>query len=53
MDAYEKIDMFSDGLEEFDDSLEVVTNLIDEYTATESPDYLNWSPGNKSSAQAM
>jgi hypothetical protein len=29
-------------MEEFDSSREVVQNLVSEYQACESPDYLNW-----------
>lgn len=43
--------MFADGLEEFDDAREVVTNMIDEYKASERPDYVTWgknrTEGNK------
>lgn len=34
--------MFAEGLEEFDDSRHVVQDLIDEYEACETPDYLNY-----------
>jgi len=34
--------MFSDGLGEFDDAREVVQSLIEEYKASESPDYIRW-----------
>jgi tubulin gamma len=34
--------MFSDTLEEFDSSREVVQSLIDEYRASATPDYLEW-----------
>ena len=34
--------MFKDNLDEFDDSREVVTSLIDEYRACEREDYLEW-----------
>lgn len=37
---YLKTKIFSDGLEEFDDSREVVAQLISEYQAAESPDYI-------------
>jgi len=39
---YRKEKMFSDGLEEFDSSKEVVASLIDEYAASERADYLTW-----------
>jgi len=35
-------------LEEFDNSRQVVEDLIAEYTAAERPDYLNWSYSNVS-----
>ena len=34
--------MFSDGLEEFDNAREVVTNMIEEYKASEREDYVTW-----------
>ena len=34
--------MFADDLTEFDESREIVQNLIEEYRASESPDYINW-----------
>ena len=42
LENYKKEPMFADGLEEFDDSREVVTNLIEEYKAAEKPDYISW-----------
>ena len=39
---YRKEKMFADSLEEFDDAREVVMQLIDEYKACESPDYVNY-----------
>jgi len=42
LDQYKKTRIFSDGLEEFDSSKEIVQELIDEYEACESPDYINW-----------
>ena len=39
---YERFPMFSDNLDEFDDSHEVVQGLVDEYKASESPNYVNW-----------
>lgn len=35
--------MFSDGLQEFDDSIEVVTDLIEEYKNAEQPNYIDWN----------
>jgi tubulin gamma len=42
IDNYRKFPMFSDTLEEFDSSREVVQSLIDEYRASATPDYLEW-----------
>jgi len=42
LDQYKKTRIFSDGLDEFDSSKEIVQELIDEYEACESPDYINW-----------
>lgn len=36
------VSMFSESLEEFDDSREVVLSLIDEYKACAKPDYINY-----------
>lgn len=45
LDQYRKMDMFKDGLEEFDDSRAVVQGLIDEYQACEREDYLSYTGG--------
>jgi tubulin gamma len=42
LDNYRKVPMFADDLSEFDDSREIVQDLIDEYRASESADYINW-----------
>lgn len=42
LDNYRKVDMFADDLTEFDESREIVQSLIEEYRASESPDYINW-----------
>ncbi len=42
LEQYKRQAMFMDGLEEFDSSREVVQELIGEYEACESPDYVNW-----------
>ncbi|XP_049848464.1 uncharacterized protein LOC126315267 [Schistocerca gregaria] len=34
--------IFSESLEEFDDSKEITLSLIDEYKASQSPDYINY-----------
>jgi len=38
--------MFSDNLDEMDNSREVVQNLVDEYVAATKPDYLMWGREN-------
>lgn len=43
IDQYKKEDMFANGLEEFDDSRRVVSELADEYRACESEGYINYS----------
>ena len=35
-------DMFSENLDEFDDSREVVQQLVDEYHAARKENYLSW-----------
>ncbi len=42
LNVYKKEPMFADGLEEFDSSREVVQQLIEEYKACESENYLNF-----------
>jgi tubulin gamma len=42
MDTYKKEAIFSDSLEEFDNSRETVQSLIEEYTAAEKENYLDW-----------
>lgn len=42
MENYKKERIFQDNFDEFDSSLEVVTRLIEEYTAAEKEDYVNW-----------
>jgi len=42
LDQYRKSKMFENGLEEFDESKAVVEELIQEYTACESPDYISY-----------
>lgn len=36
--------MFSDSLEEFDHSRAVVDDLVQEYQAAATPNYINWTP---------
>ena len=40
MEQYKKFSMFSDNLDEFDDSRETVNCLIDEYKQAETEKYL-------------
>jgi tubulin gamma len=42
LDGYKREAMFSDSLEEFDDSREVADELIKEYKACETPEYGNF-----------
>jgi tubulin gamma len=39
IDSYRKEKMFADGLEEFDESREVVASLVEEYQACEQDSY--------------
>lgn len=53
LEQYRREPMFADGLEEFDSAREVVTDLIEEYKAAETEDYVNWSgPGSGGSYDA-
>ncbi|CAO3600267.1 unnamed protein product [Absidia cylindrospora] len=47
LEQYRKHPMFSDTLDEFDDSRNVVQDLIDEYEACETPDYVNYGMKDK------
>ena len=42
LDQYKKMDMFKDNLDEFDQSRNVVQDLIEEYQAAEKEDYLQY-----------
>jgi tubulin gamma len=42
LDNYKKEAIFRDNLDEFDDSKEIVEQLIEEYKAAEKPDYIDW-----------
>jgi tubulin gamma len=42
IEAYKKTAPFQDNLSEFDESREVVADLISEYEAAEDADYLNF-----------
>jgi tubulin gamma len=45
LDNYRREAVFQDSLDEFDESREVVQNLVDEYRACERPDYVNFGMG--------
>ncbi|KAI9302475.1 tubulin gamma chain [Cunninghamella echinulata] len=47
LEQYRKQPMFSDNLDEFDDSRNVVQDLIDEYEACETPEYINYGSKDK------
>lgn len=42
LEQYRKFSIFADDLDEFDDSRNVVQELIDEYEACETPEYVNY-----------
>ena len=42
IDMFRKEDMFKDSLDEFNDSMDVVNKVIEEYNASERADYLEW-----------
>lgn len=42
LDNYRRQAMFADGLDEFDSAREVVSELAEEYRASERPDYITW-----------
>lgn len=43
IDNYRKEPMFAEGFEEFDESREVVSDLIDEYKAAEKENFIEWA----------
>ncbi len=43
IDNYKQEPIFQDNLQEFDDSIEVVTNLIEEYKNAEQANYIDWN----------
>lgn len=47
IEGYKKTAPFSENLHEFDEAREVVTDLIAEYEAAESANYLNPDEGEK------
>ena len=42
MEQFRKETMFKDNLDEFDDSREVIQELMDEYRAATRPDYITY-----------
>jgi len=42
LDNYRKVEMFAEDLSEFDIARETLGDLIDEYRASETADYINW-----------
>ena len=42
LDVYTKQPMFAGGFEEFDDSYDVVQDLVDEYKSAETDDYMSY-----------
>lgn len=42
LDNYRKEDMFKDGFDEFEDSIEIIGKVVEEYNATQRNDYLEW-----------
>ena len=46
IEQFRKEDMFSDNLDEMDDSRDVVQNLVDEYRAATKPEYLTYGRSN-------
>lgn len=50
MEGYKKTAPFSDNLDEFDESREVVSDLITDYEAAEDANYLNPELGDKATS---
>ena len=46
IEQFRKEDMFSDNLDEMDNSRDVVQNLVDEYRAATKPEYLTYGRSN-------
>lgn len=42
LDQFKKVAIFKDNLDEFDASREVLQELVDEYAAATTPEYINW-----------
>ncbi|KAJ5080189.1 tubulin gamma-2 chain [Anaeramoeba ignava] len=43
LDGYTKHSLFGESLDEFDNAKQIILNLVDEYRASEYPDYINWA----------
>lgn len=50
LEAYKKTAPFSENLDEFDESRQVVADLISEYEAAENADYLTPDNGEKATS---
>jgi len=48
LDQFKKVAIFKDSLDEFDASREVLQQLVDEYAAATTPDYINWGSSSAS-----
>lgn len=46
LDGYRKEEMFKNGLDEFQDSVEVIDKVVTEYNAMQRNDYLEWGEQN-------
>jgi len=42
LDQFRKCTTFKENLDEFDESREVLQQLVDEYAAATTPDYISW-----------
>nr|P54405.1 RecName: Full=Tubulin gamma chain; AltName: Full=Gamma-tubulin [Reticulomyxa filosa]CAA65885.1 gamma-tubulin [Reticulomyxa filosa] len=42
LNVYKETPVFSENLDEFEDAKETITNLIEEYKAIQTSDYINW-----------
>ena len=46
IEQFRKEEMFSDNLDEMDDSREVVQNMVNEYVSATKPEYLTYGRSN-------
>lgn len=42
LNMYQQTPMFADNMDEFEDARETILNLIEEYKAIQTPEYINW-----------